>query len=86
MAVDVTVTDVSSGYNRSAINENFEAIETALQDAVSRSGNTPNDMDADLDMDSNDILNVNTINVSALKLGGTNITTSELFELATDIK
>ena len=76
MAIDVETTDVLSGYNLGAINENFEAIETALEKAVNRDGGADNEMNADLDMDSNDILNVNNISVNSLRIDGNPITAS----------
>lgn len=57
-----TPSPIASEVNfKNTVNANFTDIETALQDVVSRSGATPNSMGADLDMDSNDILNVNRI-------------------------
>ena len=64
MAVDVTLIDVASGYNRGAVNNNFTAIKAALQDALSRSGSTVNTMSADIDMDSNDILNAKDVGIT----------------------
>lgn len=64
MAVDVTLNTITSGYNLSLLNENFELLETALQDAVSRSGTAPNQMTANLDMNSNNILNVGSIGLA----------------------
>jgi hypothetical protein len=58
MAVDVTLKTVASGYNTNTINQNFEAIASALEDAVSRSGATPNSMSADLDLNGHKILNI----------------------------
>jgi len=40
------------------INKNFEDLETAIQDTVSRSGNTPTHMTHDLDMNGKRIINV----------------------------
>ena len=60
MAVDLTLGSVASGYSLSVINSNNDLIETALQDALSRSGNSPNQMEADLDMNSFSILNLPT--------------------------
>lgn len=71
MAVDVSLTPISSGYNLAKINANFTAVETALQDAVSRSGNVPNAFSANLDMNGNDIINVDAINTASLTVGGT---------------
>lgn len=70
MAVNLGLTDVSSGYNRSAINDNFNTIVAALQDALSRSGNAPNQMGADIDLNGNDILNGGTATFSGIEVGG----------------
>jgi len=70
MAVDVVLLPVSSGYNVSVINDNFEAIETALADAVSRSGESPNQFTAALDMNGNDLLNVGALGVEELVYQG----------------
>ncbi len=74
MAVDVTLTDVASGYNRSAINDNFTGLATALQDALSRSGDSPNTMLADIDLNSNDLLNAGAVDVASLKVAGVTVT------------
>lgn len=58
MAVDVTLDNITSGYNITKINTNFQRIDAALQDAVSLSGTTPNSMTSDLDMNGNTILNL----------------------------
>jgi hypothetical protein len=70
MAIDLTLNNISSGYNLSKFNENFSAIETAFQDALSRSGTTPNSMNASIDMNGNDLLNVGSLNIS----GGATLT------------
>lgn len=70
MAVDVSLQPVSSGYNVSVINDNFEAIEAALADAVSRSGNTPNQFTAALDMNGKDLLNVGALGIEELVYQG----------------
>ena len=53
-----------------ALNAAFDAVETALENTLSRDGTTPNSMEADLDLDSNDILNVGTINADRFVSGG----------------
>lgn len=58
MAVDVTLTTITSGYNLTKLNANFTAISTALADCVSRSATSPNTMGADLDMNSNTLINL----------------------------
>lgn len=72
MAVDVELNNITSGYNTSKLNTNFQRIEEALVDGLSRSGNGPNQMNADLDMNGNDILNLKTLQVNDLTIDGTN--------------
>lgn len=78
MAIDYVRNIISSGYNISKINDNFAKIEEALQDAVSRSGNGPNQMSADLDLNSNDLLNVKDAYVESLVLNGQVILPEEI--------
>lgn len=70
MAVDVNITSIGSGFNRSVIDENFFAIQAALENALSRDGTLPNSMEADIDLDSNDLLNVGDINTQRLFVDG----------------
>jgi len=67
----LTLTDIQSGYaSIDALNANFTAIETALENTLSRDGTTPNSLAADLDINSYNLLNVGTINgVDATSLG-----------------
>ena len=58
MAVDVTLSTITTGYNLSPLNANFTAIATALADAISRSGGSPNALSADLDMNSQKAVNL----------------------------
>jgi len=64
MAVNISLTDIASLQNEStaiaAINANSAAITTAFQDALALDGTTPNSMQADLDMNSNRIINLPT--------------------------
>lgn len=65
MTKTATLTTIGSGYASGAtLDNNFEALNTALENTLSRDGSTPNQMEADLDMDSNDILNVKDISVT----------------------
>lgn len=71
MAKQATLTTITSTNNNAAtLNANFSALNTALNNTVSRDGSTPNTMTADLDLNSNDILNAATINTAQLYLGG----------------
>jgi len=67
----LTLNPVQSGfYSTTLLNQNFSDIEAAIENTLSRDGSTPNHMNAPLDMNSNDILNVDRINATSLVLGG----------------
>ena len=69
MAKGPTLDDVGNILNgASTINNNNDKIETAFDNTLSRDGSTPNQMEADLDMNSNDILNVKNIFVNGTVL------------------
>lgn len=52
-------TEIQSGYlSTEALNEEFQKVATAIDDTVSRSGQTPNSLTADVDFDGNRILNL----------------------------
>lgn len=55
------------------INENSDAIETAIENTLSRDGTSPNAMNADFDMNSYDILNVGNIDTTTLYVGGVDV-------------
>lgn len=66
----LTLSDLANitGNEQSAIttiNNNNAAIETALENTLSRDGTTPNSMSADLDMDGNDIINVGSLTMDS---------------------
>lgn len=67
----LTLNNIGSRYGSiDALNDNFDAIETALENTLSRDGTGPNNMESDLDMDSNDILNVGNLSVGSLRVNG----------------
>lgn len=68
---NVTLTNITSGYNISKINTNFQSIQTALNADRLQLSDGGNVMSQDLDMNSNDILNVRTTNTQTLILNGT---------------
>jgi len=62
---------ISSGFaSNDLLNEEFTKIQTALENTLSRDGSTPNSMSADLDMNSNDMINISTVNTQSLTIGG----------------
>lgn len=75
MAKAPVLTDLTSQYGTQAtINDNYDAIQEAFENTLSRDGSTPNQMEADLDLNSNDILNVDNLDVGGtLSLDGTDI-------------
>lgn len=66
MAKKPSLTTITSGYtSTNVLNANFEALRQAFDNTVSRDGSVPNQLQADLDLDSNDIINVGTITDSS---------------------
>lgn len=56
------ITTISTGYQATdTINNNFDNVKNAFDNTLSLDGSTPNAMGADLDMNSNDIINVKTL-------------------------
>lgn len=55
---------------RQAINDNFAALEEAFDNTLSRDGTLPNQMEADIDLNSNDLLNVGEIDASRYLING----------------
>jgi hypothetical protein len=71
MAKKPTLTTLSSGFNSTTtLNNNFTALRNAFDNTLSLDGSTPNAMNADLDMNSNDILNAGEVDVQGLKIDG----------------
>lgn len=76
MAKKPTVTTIASGYySRNALNSNFEALRDGFDNTLSLDGSSPNAMGADLDMNSNDILNAKDMHADRLYLNGEIVTT-----------
>ena len=77
----ITLDTITSSYAATSLfQSNFTAIEDELNDKVLYRDNPTgeaNQMENDLDMNSNDILNVDTINTDMLRLGGVLVTQGE---------
>jgi len=59
MAKKPTVSTVATGYQATdTINDNFTNVRNAFDNTLSLDGSVPNAMEADLDMNGNDIINV----------------------------
>jgi hypothetical protein len=75
MSKKPTISTISSGYaSNTQLNNNFSALRTGFDNTLSLDGSTPNAMNADLDMNSNDILNANVLYTDQLILSGTVVT------------
>lgn len=67
----LTLTDITGGYASVAgLNGLFALIETAMENTLSRDGTTPNQMSADIDLNSNDLLNVGRLDAGTLFVNG----------------
>lgn len=76
MAKKPSITTVASGYqSTTTINNNLQNLRDAFDNTLSRDGSSPNEMLADLDMNSNDILNVNSISADVLIIDNVNLNT-----------
>lgn len=56
---DIVLTPITSGYNLSKINANFDKVENVINDEVLHTTGGNNTMQQDLDMNGHDLLNVN---------------------------
>jgi hypothetical protein len=75
----LNLSDITSGYATvDALNANFAAIETALENTVSRDGAAPNSMSANIDMNSNHIINAASVRTDALYLDGAIVDVADL--------
>ena len=65
MAKQPVVNTISSGYaSQSQLNENFSNIQTSFTNTLSLDGSSPNAMQANFDMNNQDIINVRGIYVN----------------------
>lgn len=86
MAKKATITPVTdTALNAGAINTQLNAINNKLDNTLSLDGSTPNAMAADLDLNSNDILNAKDINAARVLVGGSLITPSSVVVNANNV-
>ena len=75
MAKNPALANITNILNAAAtINNNNDLIETAFQNTLSRDGSSPNQMEGDLDLNSNNLLNIGELDVLSLRLGGELVT------------
>lgn len=65
------ITNIDTAVN--ALNANFTLIEQAVENTVSRDGTSPNQMEGDLDLNSQDIINCGTITAADAVIGGSSV-------------
>jgi len=71
MSKKPSVATLTAGHaSADSLNTIFEDILDALDNTVSRDGSVPNQMEADLDLDSNDLLNVGNLNANKIYVDG----------------
>lgn len=74
MTKDLNLITIATGYySTGTLNANFDSIQASLNNTLSRDGSTPNTMEADLDLNNNDILNVRNLSLNSLVLAGSNV-------------
>lgn len=72
-----TISSVLSGwFSSTTMDTNFSAIMSAFDNTLSRDGSTPNAMGADLDLNSNDLLNARSVAADSFLLSGQALTLS----------
>lgn len=71
MAKKPTITTITAANNNvSTLNANFQSLRDAFDRFLSLDGATPNSMSADIDLDSNDVLNIQDLRLQQLYMGG----------------
>lgn len=77
MSKQPTISSVASGFSSGVtLNANFVAIQESFSNTVSRDGSTPNQMEADFDLNSNSLLNVKNTYTEYLYLNGEQVSAS----------
>ena len=67
----LTLNTIGSRYGSiDALNDNFNAIEQAIENTFSLNGTSPNALEADLDMNNNAILNASEVDTTTLRING----------------
>ena len=81
----LNLNDIGTSFQaRQALNENFNLIEQAFENTLSLGGTAPNAMQADLNLNGNDVINVGTLDAQTLTLGGDTVALNDIQTL-TDI-
>lgn len=83
----LTLNPIASGYTSTALlNQNFDDIEAAIENTLSRDGTSPNSMEADFDMNDHDLLNASRIDTRSLWINGVQVSPSEAIALDNNLQ
>ena len=88
-----TLTNTASPTYLTQLNQNFTNVRNQFDNTLSLDGSTPNAMNADFDLNGNDLINANSVNTATLKIGGqavvpstaVNQTVKKEFETVTEL-
>lgn len=72
-----TLANTASPTYLTQLNQNFTNIRDQFDNTLSLDGSTPNAMNADLDLNGNDLLNAGSVNTATLRIGGQMVSPSE---------
>lgn len=75
---DIVLNNITSGYNISKINSNFDIIKNSINDDVLNLTDGNNILQQDVDMNSHDLLNVDTLNATSIFINGSPVILTEL--------
>lgn len=74
--ITIPVNDGGSASGTAAINQNFQAVVTAMENTLSRDGTLPNQFTSDFDLNGGDLLNADLIDAERIMLNGVEVTTN----------
>lgn len=77
-----TLTNTASPTYLTQLNQNFTNVQTQFDNTLSLDGSTPNAMNADIDLNGNDLINAGVVYTSSLRIGGENVVASAATALA----
>lgn len=72
-----TLTNTASPTYLTQLNQNFTNVRNQFDNTLSLDGSTPNAMNADIDLNGNDLINAGSVNTATLRIGGQVVSPSE---------
>ena len=68
-----TLTNTASPTYLTQLNQNFTNVRNQFDNTLSLDGSTPNAMNADFDLNGNDLINAGSVNTATLRIGGVQV-------------